>query len=60
MKYAVEMGLDSMIYIPSFTKIGSNILKFEEGIHRQTAGRSHELTLVLVFIFSKYENYDKN
>jgi hypothetical protein len=27
MKYAVEMGSAAMIYIPSFIKIGSGILK---------------------------------
>jgi hypothetical protein len=27
MKYAVEMGSDAMIYIPSFIKIGSGIQK---------------------------------
>jgi hypothetical protein len=28
MKYAVEMGPNGMIYIPSFIKIGSAIQKF--------------------------------
>jgi hypothetical protein len=28
MKYAVELGSDAMIYIPSFIKIGSGIQKF--------------------------------
>jgi hypothetical protein len=37
MKYAVEMGSDAMIYIPSFLKIGSAILKLTGGIHRHTA-----------------------
>jgi hypothetical protein len=31
MKYAVEMGSDSMIYIPSFIKIGSRIQKLLGG-----------------------------
>jgi hypothetical protein len=35
MKYAVEMGLGVMIYIPSFIKIGSGIQKLIVGIHRQ-------------------------
>jgi hypothetical protein len=30
MKYAVEMGSGPMIYIPSFIKIGSGILKLIE------------------------------
>jgi hypothetical protein len=34
MKYAVEMGSVAVIYIPSFIKIGSGILKLIEGIHR--------------------------
>jgi hypothetical protein len=39
MKYAVEMGLGAMIYIPSFIKIGSVIQKlmcgegFTDGIN---------------------------
>jgi hypothetical protein len=37
MKYAVKMGSDAMIHIPSFIKIGSGILKLiEGGIHRHT------------------------
>jgi hypothetical protein len=31
MKYAVEMGLGAMIYIPSFIKIGSGIRKLMVG-----------------------------
>jgi hypothetical protein len=31
MKYAVEMGSVAMIYIPSFIKIGSGILKLIRG-----------------------------
>jgi hypothetical protein len=34
MKYAVEMGSDAMIYIPSFIKIGPGIQKGR--IHRHT------------------------
>jgi hypothetical protein len=33
MKYAVEMGSDAMIYIPSFIKIGLGIQKLIGGIH---------------------------
>jgi hypothetical protein len=36
MKYAVEMGSGAMIYILSFIKIGSVILKLIGGIHRHT------------------------
>jgi hypothetical protein len=31
MKYAVEMGSGSMIYIPSFVKIGSGVQKLVGG-----------------------------
>jgi hypothetical protein len=31
MKYAVEMGSDAMIYIPSFIRIGSGIQKLIGG-----------------------------
>jgi hypothetical protein len=31
MKYAIEMGSDTMIYIPSFIKIGSDNQKLKEG-----------------------------
>jgi hypothetical protein len=31
MTYAAEMGLDAMIYIPSFIKIGSGIQKLVWG-----------------------------
>jgi hypothetical protein len=36
MKYAVEMGSGALIYIPSFIKIGSGILKLIVEIHRHT------------------------
>jgi hypothetical protein len=36
MKYAVEMGSDAMIHIPSFIKIGSGIHKSIRGVHRHT------------------------
>jgi hypothetical protein len=31
MKYSVEIGLDAMIYIPSFTEIGPGIQKLIGG-----------------------------
>jgi hypothetical protein len=36
MKYAVHMGSGTMVYIPSFIKIGSGIQKLRGGIHRHT------------------------
>jgi hypothetical protein len=42
MKYAVEMGSDAMIYIPSFIEIRSGIQKWMAGggeIHRQYGDR---------------------
>jgi hypothetical protein len=36
MKYAIEMGSNAMIYIPSFIKTGSAIQKLMGGIHRHT------------------------
>jgi hypothetical protein len=40
MKYAVEMGSGSVIYIPSFIKTGSSIQKLLKGIRTQ-----HEIAL---------------
>jgi hypothetical protein len=34
MKYAIEMGSDAKIYIPTFIKIGSAIQKLIRGAHR--------------------------
>jgi hypothetical protein len=36
MKHTVEIGPGAIIYIPSFIKIGSGILKLIGGIHRHT------------------------
>jgi hypothetical protein len=47
MKYAVEMGSGAMIYIPSFTEIGSGIQKLTGGIHRQQGD------LISLFLFFK-------
>jgi hypothetical protein len=41
MKYAVEMGLGAVIYVPSFIKIGSGIQKLLIGIYRQTGTHTH-------------------
>jgi hypothetical protein len=49
-KYAVEMGSDSVIYIPNFIKIGS-------GIRRLVGGDTHtdrqDNLISLLFIFLK-------
>jgi hypothetical protein len=43
MKYAVEMCLGAMMYIPNFLKIGSGIQKLMGKItDTQTAWRSHK------------------
>jgi hypothetical protein len=36
MKYSVEMGSDTMIYVPNFIKIGSSIQKLLRGVNTQT------------------------
>jgi hypothetical protein len=36
MKYAVEIGSGAMIYMPSFTRIGSGFQELTVGIHRHT------------------------
>jgi hypothetical protein len=36
MKYAVEMGLGAVTYIPSFIKTGSGILKLIVEIYKHT------------------------
>jgi hypothetical protein len=36
MKYAIEMGSDAMIHIPSFIKIGSGVQKLIGEILRHT------------------------
>jgi hypothetical protein len=44
-KYALHMDSVSMVYIPSFIKIGSGIQKLIRGLHRHTEWRLHEPTL---------------
>jgi hypothetical protein len=46
MKYAVEMGSHTMIYIPSYIKIGSGGEGFTD---TQTARRSHKPTFIPFF-----------
>jgi hypothetical protein len=48
MKYAVEMGLVAMIYIPSFIKVQAS--KINKGIHRQ---HGDLISLLLFFFFKK-------
>jgi hypothetical protein len=36
MKYAVEMGTEAMIDIPSFIEVNSDIQKLIRGIHKHT------------------------
>jgi hypothetical protein len=38
MKYAIEMGLGAVIYIPNFIQIGSGVQKLIRRIHTQTDG----------------------
>jgi hypothetical protein len=47
MKYAVEMGSDAMIYIPSFMKVGSGIQNLIEVIHRHTDSRDIAKTILI-------------
>jgi hypothetical protein len=57
MKYALEMGSGTMIYIPSFIKIGPGIQKLIWGIHRHTD--SMEIALAY-FHFQNKESKVKN
>jgi hypothetical protein len=52
MKCAAEMGSGAMIYIPSFTKIGSDIRRLMEGGNSQTH-RQHGQHISL---FSFFQN----
>jgi hypothetical protein len=47
MKYTVDMGSGTMIYIPHFIKIGSGTQKLMEGYtDTQTGWRSHKSNFV--------------
>jgi hypothetical protein len=50
MKYTAEMGSGSMIYIPSFIKIGSGFQKLI-GKESQTNRQHGDLTNPLLFFF---------
>jgi hypothetical protein len=55
MKYAVEMGSDAVIYVPSFIKICSGVQKLICGIHththkqKHTHGQQHDRISLLYF-----------
>jgi hypothetical protein len=49
MKYSVEMGSSTMIYIPSFIKIGSGIQKLIWGNARAHTQHSDLISLLLFF-----------
>jgi hypothetical protein len=53
MRYAVEMGSDAMIYIPSFIKIGSGIQKF---IGREGDSQTHRQQGYLISLFLFFQN----
>jgi hypothetical protein len=49
MKYAVQLGLDAMIYIPSFIKFGSGIERLIKG-----RGSQHvDIKSLLLFFLNK-------
>jgi hypothetical protein len=63
MKYAVEIGSGTMIYIPSFIKIGSGIQNLivvggftDTQIQTQREWRSHKPTLIFYPIFLFWKN----
>jgi hypothetical protein len=60
MKYAVEMSLLVMIYIPSFIKIGSGIRKLIGGIRRRTDIQDGDLVSLFLFFQSKGSRLIKN
>jgi hypothetical protein len=45
LNYAVEMGSDAVIYVPSFIKIGSGVQKLIGNTH----GQQHDLISLLYF-----------
>jgi hypothetical protein len=59
MKYAVEMGLSAMIYIPSFVKTGSGIQKLmAEGAYTYRHAPTHRHTQQgdLISVLLLYQN----
>jgi hypothetical protein len=53
MKYALEMGSGSVIYIPSFIKIGSGIQKLIGQTHIQTHREYRDCISLLLFFQNK-------
>jgi hypothetical protein len=54
MKYAVKMGSGSVVYIPSFIKIGSGIQKLMRGGGDSQTYRQHDdLISLLLFLRNK-------
>jgi hypothetical protein len=58
MKYAVKMGSDAMIYIPSIIKIGSGIRKFVGGYNDTQNLRQHGDSISLLFFFFRIMKVD--
>jgi hypothetical protein len=56
MKYAVEMGSDTMIYVPSFIKIGSGIQKLIEGGYTDTQTVPRSCKPTSIFLKENYAN----
>jgi hypothetical protein len=53
MKYALEMGSGSMIYIPSFIKIYTSVQKLLWGIHIQAHRQQSDLISPFLFFLNK-------
>jgi hypothetical protein len=59
MKYAIEMSLDGMIYIPSFMKTGSDIQKLLWSIHIQKHRQRSDVISLLIFFQNKERRLKK-
>jgi hypothetical protein len=55
----IELGSVSMIYIPSFIKIGSGIQTLFGGIHKQTPSWSHKPNFILLYFVQNKESRSK-
>jgi hypothetical protein len=53
--YVIEMGSGTMMYLPSFGKVGSGIQKLLGGIHKQTPRQQDDL-ISLLLCFQYQEN----
>jgi hypothetical protein len=58
MKYATEMRSSAMIYILSFTKIGSGIQKLVEGVHGHGDTPAHRQHAHLLSLLLYFQNKD--